>query len=110
MSKAGSRILQGAREALAFAKGEADPAEYVIHIPPQVDVRAIRQKTGLSQRRLPPGTDFPSVASAIGNRAGPISMLRPASFSPSSRRNRKQLNGRFPQPDRRCGNADSETG
>ncbi len=69
MSKAGSRILQGAREALAFAKGEADPAEYVIHIPPQVDVRAIRQKTGLSQRRLPPGTDFPSVAFAIGNRA-----------------------------------------
>ncbi|HHV66544.1 MULTISPECIES: helix-turn-helix domain-containing protein [Hyphomicrobiales] len=50
MSKAGSRILQGAREALAFAKGEADPAEYVIHIPPQVDVRAIRQKTGLSQK------------------------------------------------------------
>ncbi|QOF75187.1 helix-turn-helix domain-containing protein (plasmid) [Aminobacter sp. SR38] len=50
MSKAGSRILQGAREALAFAKGEADQAEYGIHIPPQVDVRAIRQKTGLSQK------------------------------------------------------------
>lgn len=50
MSKAGSRILQGAREALAFASGEADPKEYVIHIPPQVDVRAIRQKTGLSQK------------------------------------------------------------
>jgi putative transcriptional regulator len=50
MSKAGSRILQGAREALAFAKGDTDPAEYGIHIPPQVDVRAIRQKTGLSQK------------------------------------------------------------
>jgi len=37
MSKAGSRILQGAREALAFAKGEADQAEYGIHIPPQVE-------------------------------------------------------------------------
>lgn len=68
MSKAESRVLQGAREALAFAKGEADPAEYGIHIPPQVDVRAIRQKTGLSQKAFAARTDFPSVAFAIGNR------------------------------------------
>lgn len=50
MSKAGSRILQSAREALAFVKGEADGVDHIIHIPPQVDVRAIRQKTGLSQK------------------------------------------------------------
>ncbi|ASY61430.1 MULTISPECIES: helix-turn-helix domain-containing protein [Sinorhizobium/Ensifer group] len=50
MSKAGSRILQGAREALAYAKGEAETAEYGVHIPAEVDVRAIRQKLGLSQK------------------------------------------------------------
>ncbi|PYE90420.1 helix-turn-helix domain-containing protein [Phyllobacterium leguminum] len=50
MSKAGSRILQGAREALSYAKGGSDTTEYGIHIPPEVDVRAIRQKQGLSQK------------------------------------------------------------
>jgi putative transcriptional regulator len=50
MSKAGSRILHGAREALALAKGEADAVEYNIHIPVDVDVKAIRQRQGLSQQ------------------------------------------------------------
>lgn len=48
-SKAGSRILQGAREALALAAGEAKVSDYRIHVPAEVDVRAIRQKRGLSQ-------------------------------------------------------------
>lgn len=52
MSKAGSRILQGAREALAFAGGEAGASDYRVHIPPQVDVRAIRRQTGLSQKEF----------------------------------------------------------
>ncbi|WP_245410047.1 hypothetical protein [Bartonella tribocorum] len=38
-SKAGSRILQGAREALAYAKGEADVTKFGIHIPANVDVK-----------------------------------------------------------------------
>lgn len=50
MSKAGSRILQGAMEALAFAQGEANADDYNIHIPPSVDVKAIRTKLGLSQQ------------------------------------------------------------
>jgi putative transcriptional regulator len=52
MSKAGSRMLQGAREALAYAKGEADTAKYGLHIPAQVNVRAIRRKLGLSQKEF----------------------------------------------------------
>jgi len=28
-----SRIVQGAREALTIAKGEADPNDYAVHIP-----------------------------------------------------------------------------
>ncbi len=50
MSKAGSRLLQGAREALAYAQGEAEAAGYGVHPPETVDVRAIRQKLGLSQK------------------------------------------------------------
>lgn len=49
MSKAGSRILQGAREALDYARGEADAAAFRVHVPADVDVRAIRRKLGLSQ-------------------------------------------------------------
>jgi len=49
MSKAGSRILQGAREALAFAKGDANTADYAVHVPSAVDVRALRKRLGLTQ-------------------------------------------------------------
>ncbi|MGH7123157.1 MAG: helix-turn-helix domain-containing protein [Stellaceae bacterium] len=47
MSKAGQRILQGARQALAYAKGERD--SFVAHVPKDVDVAAIRKRLGLSQ-------------------------------------------------------------
>lgn len=50
MSRAGNRILQGAREALAFAEGAAETAQYGVHIPSEVDVKAIRKKLGLSQQ------------------------------------------------------------
>ena len=33
MSKAGQRLLQGAREALEFAKGNANPDDYRVHRP-----------------------------------------------------------------------------
>ncbi len=47
MSKAGDSILKGAREALAYARGE--PVDAVVHVPEDIDVKAIRSKTGLSQ-------------------------------------------------------------
>lgn len=52
MTKAGSRILEGAREALAIARGEADPSTYVVHLPEVIDVRAIRRKLGLKQEEF----------------------------------------------------------
>jgi putative transcriptional regulator len=52
MTRAGSRILQGAREAMAIAKGEADPTSYVVHVPEAVDVKAIRRKRGLTQKEF----------------------------------------------------------
>lgn len=47
MSKAGERLLGAAREALAVAKGEKEA--HRIFIPADIDVRAIRQETKLSQ-------------------------------------------------------------
>jgi putative transcriptional regulator len=60
-SKAGSRILQGAKEALAIARGEADPSTYRVHVPAEVNVKSIRRRLKITQdefaRRfaIPPG-------------------------------------------------------
>lgn len=48
-SKAGSRILQGAKQALAFARGEADLKKFRIHVPADVDVKDIRRRLKLTQ-------------------------------------------------------------
>jgi putative transcriptional regulator len=48
-SKAGSRILQGAKEALAFARGEADLKNYRVHVPADINVKDIRRRLRLTQ-------------------------------------------------------------
>lgn len=48
MSRLGERLIRSAKEARAIARGEKEPAR--IFVPPQdLDVAAIRMKTGLSQ-------------------------------------------------------------
>ena len=49
MSEVADGILQGLKEALAYAKAEADLSLYRIHQPKILDVRAIRAKTGMTQ-------------------------------------------------------------
>ena len=49
MSKLGKRLVKAAEEALAIARGEADPATYRVHVPADVDVRKIRKELKLSQ-------------------------------------------------------------
>ena len=46
MSKAGSTLLRGAREALAYAHGEREG--FIAHVPDRLDVKAIRTKLGLT--------------------------------------------------------------
>ena len=46
MSKLGSRMIQSASEALAYAGGEAAQG-FAVHTP--VDVRALRKKLGMAQ-------------------------------------------------------------
>ena len=49
MSKRGERLLESARHALAIAKGEADPSTYRVHMPVEIDVRAVRKRLGMTQ-------------------------------------------------------------
>jgi putative transcriptional regulator len=57
MTKAGESILRGAREALAFVRGEKVDA--IVHIPQSVDVKAIRRRLGMSQTRFAATFGFP---------------------------------------------------
>lgn len=45
--KAFDKIAEGLTEALAVARGEVGAAK--MHVPPEMDVRAVRARTGLSQ-------------------------------------------------------------
>src|SRR5207248_1452984 len=51
MSKAGKRILAGAREARAFVRGEIADG-FKVHVPKSIDARAVREKAGLSQEQF----------------------------------------------------------
>ena len=46
-TKARDKIAAGLREAIAVARGEEEPER--IHKPQEIDVKAIRKKTGMSQ-------------------------------------------------------------
>jgi len=45
----GKRIIESMKEALAISRGELPHKSYKIHIPESIDVKAIREKMGLSQ-------------------------------------------------------------
>jgi putative transcriptional regulator len=42
-------IAAGLKDAVAISAGKADPASYRVHVPAEIDVRAIRTQMGLSQ-------------------------------------------------------------
>lgn len=53
MSKVGQSILQGAREALAYVKGEpVDVRIHTVMVPATVDVKAIRANLGMTQKEF----------------------------------------------------------
>jgi putative transcriptional regulator len=47
--KAFEKIAAGLSDAIEFAEGSVDPSDFRVHVPAQVDVRAIREKLKLSQ-------------------------------------------------------------
>jgi putative transcriptional regulator len=48
----GTRLIQAAKEAVAIARGEAEPSTYRIYVPSDLDVREIRRRTKLSQDKF----------------------------------------------------------
>ena len=46
------KIKAGPEGAIAIARGEADPTTYRVHVPIEVDVKAIRRKLGMSQAQF----------------------------------------------------------
>ncbi|MGN7126213.1 helix-turn-helix domain-containing protein [Methylorubrum thiocyanatum] len=49
MTDFGQRLIQAAHEAVAIARGEAEPNSYVVHRPLAIDVQLIRESLGLTQ-------------------------------------------------------------
>ncbi|MGD0733213.1 MAG: helix-turn-helix domain-containing protein [Terracidiphilus sp.] len=52
MSKVGDSILRGLEQALAIANGTAKKGTYIVHIPPEIDVKAIRSRLGMTQQQF----------------------------------------------------------
>jgi putative transcriptional regulator len=50
--KVAQSIRRGLKEALAYAKKEARAAHYRVHIPADIDVKAIREKLALTQTQF----------------------------------------------------------
>jgi len=48
MTEAGERLLEGALQALEFAKGNAKPGTYTVHFPEASDIKALRQSMKMS--------------------------------------------------------------
>jgi putative transcriptional regulator len=50
--KVAQSVRRGLRQALAYARREARQADYRGHVPAEFDVRAIREKLGLTQAQF----------------------------------------------------------
>ena len=52
MSKLGKKLIASAKEGIAIARGEMDSASYRLHVPTKINVRAMRQKLGMTQEEF----------------------------------------------------------
>jgi putative transcriptional regulator len=50
--KVAERIKRGLEQALAYMDGTADLSKYRVHVPKQIDVRAIRTKLKMTQQEF----------------------------------------------------------
>ena len=51
-SKVAESIRRGLEEAVAYVDGAADASRYGVHIPQEIDVKAIRGKLGMTQEEF----------------------------------------------------------
>jgi putative transcriptional regulator len=59
MTTLGKRLIQAAEEARTIARGEADPSTYRVHVPADIDVKAIRNGLKLTQAEFANRFGFP---------------------------------------------------
>ena len=59
MTRLGQELIRSAKEAIAIARGEADPATYRVYVPADIDVKAIRKRLGMTQQRFADAFAFP---------------------------------------------------
>jgi len=52
MSTVADSIRRGLEQAVVFADGHADAAAYGVHVPVEIDVKAIRAKLGMTQEEF----------------------------------------------------------
>ncbi len=70
------QIAEGLNEALAVARGEAEP--YKLHVPAEIDVKAIRVRTGLTQKDFAStfGFGFDQLKQWEQGRSRPVQAMR----------------------------------
>lgn len=70
------QISEGLQEALAVVRKEAEP--YALHVPAEIDVKAIRTKTGMTQKDFASafGFGFDQLKQWEQGRARPVQGLR----------------------------------
>ncbi|MDO8875494.1 MAG: helix-turn-helix domain-containing protein [Pseudolabrys sp.] len=52
MSKLGKKLIAAANEGIAIARGEMSPESYRLHVPAEVNVKAMRRKLGMTQEQF----------------------------------------------------------
>ena len=52
MTTLGKRLIQSAKEARKIVRGEVGPKSYKMHIPAEIDVRAVRVRLKLTQEEF----------------------------------------------------------
>ncbi|KAB0267823.1 helix-turn-helix domain-containing protein [Microvirga brassicacearum] len=59
MTTLGKRLIQAAEDARTIARGEADPSTYRVHVPADIDVKAIRKGLKPTQAEFANRFGFP---------------------------------------------------
>ena len=59
MTTLGKRLIKAAEEARTIARGEADPSTYKVHVPAEIDVKAIRKGLKMTQAEFSARYGFP---------------------------------------------------
>ena len=52
MSRVAGSIRRGLQDALAYAEGKVDESAYRVHVPPTIDVKAIRTGLDMTQEKF----------------------------------------------------------